>query len=122
MGVQYRVPKCPLSQCTAVIEGDGVADATFEQPEDSSEEFLVPDTEQIFLKRRGVLVIDDNDEVSCSGDSIELTVVVQTPHGDVEQPIRAQLSGGYHIDDQGAIQHPCKDVQIELLNGDDENA
>ena len=111
----------PYRNAPQVIEGDGVADTTFEQPEDSSEEFLVPDTEQTFLKRRGVLVIDDNDEVSCSGDSIELTVVVQTPHGDVEQPIRAQLSGGYHIDDQGAIQHPCKDVQIELLNGDDEN-
>ena len=112
----------PYRNAPQVIEGDGVADATFEQPEDPSDEFLVPDTEQTFLKRRGVLVIDDNDEVSCSGDSVELTVVVQTPHGDVEQPIRAQLSGGYHIDDQGAIQHPCKDVQIELLNGDDENA
>jgi hypothetical protein len=112
----------PYRNAPQVIEGDGVADTTFEQPEDSSEEFLVPDTEQTFLKRRGVLVIDDNDEVSCGGDSVELTVVVQTPHGDVEQPIQAQLSGGYHIDDQGAIQHPCTDVQIELLNGDDENA
>ena len=112
----------PYRNAPQVIEGDGVADTTFERPEDPSDEFLVPDTEQTFLKRRGVLVIDDNDEVSCSGDSIELTVVVQTPHGNIEQPIRAQLSGGYHIDDQGAIQHPCKDVQIELLNGGGENA
>jgi len=101
---------------------DGVADTTFEQPEDSDKEFLAPETQRTFLKRRGVLVIDDNDDVSCEGDTAELTVVVQTPHGDIEQPIRVQLSGGYHVDDQGAIQHPCREVQIELLEGGEQDA
>jgi len=101
---------------------DGVADTTFEQPEDSDKEFLSPEAQRIFLKRRGVLVVDDNDDVSCEGDTAELTVVVQTPHGDIEQPIRAQLSGGYHVDDQGAIQHPCREVQIELVEGGEQNA
>jgi len=101
---------------------DGVADTTFEQPEDSDREFLSPETQRAFLKQRGVLVIDDNDDVSCEGDTAELTVVVQTPHGDIEQPIRAQLSGGYHVDDQGAIQHPCREVQIELVEGGEQNA
>jgi len=111
----------PYRNAPEVIEGDGVADTTFERPE-ASEEFLSPGTEREFLKQRGVLVIDDNDDVSCESDTAELTVVVQTPHGDIEQPIRAELSGGYHIDDQGAIQHPCKDVQIELLDGGGDNA
>jgi len=111
----------PYRNAPEVIEGDGVADTTFERPE-ASEEFLSPGTEREFLKQRGVLVIDDNDDVSCQSDTTELTVVVQTPHGDIEQPIRAELSGGYHIDDQGAIQHPCKDVQIELLDGGGDNA
>jgi len=111
----------PYRNAPEVIEGDGVADTTFERPE-ASEEFLSPGTEREFLKQRGVLVIDDNDDVSCESDTAELTVIVQTPHGDIEQPIRAELSGGYHIDDQGAIQHPCKDVQIELLDGGGDNA
>jgi hypothetical protein len=101
---------------------DGVADTTFEQPEDSDKEFLSPETQRTFLKRRGVLVINDNDDVSCEGDTAEVTVVVQTPHGDIEQPIRAQLSGGYHVDDQGAIQHPCREVQIELVEGGEQDA
>lgn len=112
----------PYRNAPDVIEGDDVADTTFEQPEDPDKEFLRPETERTFLKRRGVLVIDDNDDVSCEGDTAELTVVVQTPHGDIEQPIRAQLSGGYHIDDQGAIQHPCREVQIELVDGGEQNA
>lgn len=101
---------------------DGVADTTFERPTEGDKEFLSPQTQRTFLKQRGVLVISDSDDVSCTGDTAELTVVVQTPHGDTEQPIRAQLSGGYHIDDQGAIQHPCRDVQIELVREGDQDA
>lgn len=106
----------PYRNAPEVIEGDGVADTTFEIPVDSDGEFLSPGTEQRFLKRRGVLVLNDNSEVSCEDDTVDLTVVVQTPHGDVEKPIRAELSGGYHIDDEGAIQHPCKNLNIELLD------
>jgi len=110
----------PYSNAPEVIEGDGVADTRFERPQDPQEEFLQPDAEQRFLKGRGVLIISDDDSVSCEGGTVELTVVVQTPHGDVEQPIRADLSGGYHIDDQAAVQHPCKNVDIELLTGGDD--
>ena len=112
----------PYSNAPEVIEGDGVADTRFERTQDPQEEFLQPDTEQRFLKGRGVLIISDDDSVSCEGGSIELTVVVQTPHGDIEQPIRADLSGGYHIDDQAAVQHPCKNVDIELLSGGGDDA
>lgn len=100
-----------------VIDGDGVADTTFERPEDPMNEFLAPGTARVFLKRRGVLVISDDDDVTCAGGTADVTVVVQTSHGDVEQPIRARLSGGYHVDDEAAIQHPCQDVDIELLDG-----
>jgi len=112
----------PYSNAPEVIEGDGVADTRFERPQDPQEEFLQPNTEQRFLKGRGVLIISDDDSVSCEGGSVELTVVVQTPHGDIEQPIRADLTGGYHIDDQAAVQHPCKNVDIELLSGGGDDA
>ncbi|MFT4963858.1 MAG: hypothetical protein ACI9PP_001135 [Halobacteriales archaeon] len=112
----------PYSNAPEVIEGDGIADTRFERPQDPQEEFLQPNTEQRFLKGRGVLIISDDDSVSCEGGSVELTVVVQTPHGDVEQPIRADLTGGYHIDDQAAVQHPCKNVDIELLPGGGDDA
>ena len=112
----------PYSNAPEVIEGDGVADTRFELPQNPQQEFLQPDSEQRFLKGRGVLIISDDDSVSCEGGSIELTVVVQTPHGDIEQPVRADLSGGYHIDDQAAVQHPCKNVDIELLSGGGDDA
>jgi hypothetical protein len=112
----------PYRNAPEVIEGDGVADTTFEIPANSDAEFLRPGTKQRFLKRRGVLVLSDNNEVSCEGDTVNLTVVVQTPHGDVEQPIRAELSGGYHIDDEGAVQHPCKNLNIELLDSGEADA
>ncbi|CDK39190.1 uncharacterized protein domain protein [Halorubrum sp. AJ67] len=112
----------PYSNAPEVIEGDGVADTRFERPQDPQQEFLQPNTEQRFLKGRGVLIISDDDSISCEGGSIELTVVVQTPHGDIEQPIRADLSGGYHVDDQAAVQHPCENADIELLSGGSNNA
>ena len=112
----------PYSNAPEVIEGGGVADTRFERPQNPQQEFLQPNTEQRFLKGRGVLIISDDDSVSCEGGSIELTVVVQTPHGDIEQPIRADLSGGYHVDDQAAVQHPCENVDIKLLSEGDNNA
>jgi hypothetical protein len=111
----------PYPNAPEVIESDGVADTTFERPQNPDKEFLQPDVERRFLKEQGVLIISDDDSLSCEDDTSELTVVVQTPHGDVEQRIRAQLSGGYHIDDEAAVQHPCKNVEIELLSGGDGN-
>lgn len=108
----------PYRNAPEVIEGDTAADTTFELPENPDKEFLSPGAERTFLKRRGVLVLDDSNGVSCKGDTVNLSVVVQTPHGDTEQSIRAQLSGGHHVDDQGAIQHPCKEVEIGLVEGD----
>lgn len=107
----------PYSNAPEVIEGDGVADTRFEQPQNPQKEFLQPGSEQRFLKGRGVLIISEDGSVSCDGSTVALTIVVQTPHRDIEQPIRADLSGGYHIDDQAAVQHPCKNVSIDLLNG-----
>ena len=111
----------PYPNAPEVIEGDGVADTTFERPQNPDKEFLQPGVERRFLKEQGVLIISDDDTVSCEDDTSELTIVVQTPHGDVEQRIRARLSGGYHIDDEAAVQHPCKNVEIELLSGGDGN-
>ena len=108
----------PYRNAPAVIDGNASVDTTFAKPA-PDEEFLPPETTRDFLKRRGVLVVGDNDGVSCEGASTELTVVVQTPHGDVVQPVRAQLSGGVYIDDPGALQHPCRDVRVELLEGGD---
>lgn len=67
-------------------------------------------------------MISDNDDISCEDDTAELTVVVQTPHDDIEQPIQVQLSGRYDVDDQGSLQHPRQDVQIELLDGGGDDA
>ncbi|WP_313696131.1 hypothetical protein [Halorarum halobium] len=112
----------PYANAPDVIEGNGVVDTKFERPQDPQEEFLQPNEEQRFLKGRGVLIISDDDAVSCEGGTVEITIVVQTPHEDIEQPIRAGLSGGYHIDDQAAIQHPCKNIDIVLLSGGGDDA
>ncbi|WP_248299473.1 hypothetical protein [Halorhabdus amylolytica] len=112
----------PYPNAPEVIEGDSFVDTVFERPNNPSNEFLAPGIEREFLKKRRVLVFSDTDEVSCEGDTAELAVVVQTPHGDFEQPIKATLSGGYHIRDQAAIQHSCENVDIELLDGGGDNA
>ena len=111
----------PYRNAPAVIDGDAPVDTTFAKPA-PDKEFLPPETTRDFLKRRGVLVVDGNNGISCEGATAELTVVVQTPHGDVAQPVRAQLSGGVHVDDSGALQHPCQDVQVELLEEGDASA
>lgn len=112
----------PYPNAPQVLKGEGVAITGFERPENSKEQFLAPNAQQVFLKERPVIVISDSDEVSCQGSTLELRVVVQTPHGDVEQPIRAHLSGGYNVEDPVAVQHPCKHVEIELKDGDGGNA
>lgn len=94
-----------------------VVDTTFEKPETSDGEIILPGGQQVFLKRRGVLIVDDNDSVTCEGGRAELTVVVQTVHGSVKQEIIAHLSGGYNVEDSGSVQHPCKNVRIERANG-----
>lgn len=104
----------PFEDAPQVIEN--IADTSFEQPTNTSSEIIHPNEKQKFLKRRGVLIIDDNDAVSCNGDKTEITAVVQTVHGNFSQKFEARLSGGYNIRDPGSIQHPCKEVSITLID------
>jgi hypothetical protein len=111
------VQNVPFPNAPEII--DGIADATFEQP-DSKEEFLSPDAERTFLKTREILVFKRDGGVSCDGGEVTFTVVVQTPHGDTSRSLRAGLSGGYNIDDQLAVRSPCQNVALANASGGDD--
>lgn len=80
----------------------------FETPESP----IVPPGEQTaFVSSHPPLLIDERDDVTCRDGQAKITVVVQTPHGDVEQQITALLSGG--VKNRYLDGHTCQNVTIE---------